>query len=419
MSIKIRSLETLGNLPNLNAYPNTQNVIPVILKIRTNMFSSYKYILRVFLFMSGIFSVSTGTFAEQGIFPDSIKLGQSLPLSGPLAESGTEYRDGAQAYFTWINSKGGIHGRRIELISIDDAYVVEKTIVNAKKLLDNDKVFALFGMYGSANYEAALPIIHERNVPSIAPLSGSDDLRAKSSPNTFWLRASYGDEAEKIVDQLTVTGINRIAVLYQSDAFGKAGLSGVEKALKKRNLTLAGSASYNKTTNDVSEAVKSIRGVAPQAVIMLSSYSPTASFIKQMRLSGKQPLFFALSSVGYTMLHAQLGRESAGIAISQVVPYPWNRTTPVVRELESLPKNFQPKAGITYTTLEGFIAAKVMTEALRRAGAKLTREKLVAALEGMRPYDVGGYTVTYGAADRSGSHFVEIAIVNNSGNLMR
>lgn len=355
-------------------------------------------------------------FAQQG---NTIKLGQSTQLSGPLAQLGTEYRDGALAYFKWVNSKGGVHGRRIELITLDDAYVVEKTVENTKKLLDDENVLALFGISGTANYAAVMPIVNERGIPSLAPFTGSDALRAQKSPNTFWLRASYGDEAEKIVDQLTTLGVSRIAVFYQDDAFGKTGLEGVEKALGKRGLKVHAVGIYDKTKNDVSAAVKSIGSADAQAVVMVSTYKPTAAFVKQMRVAGHLPQFFALSVVGYKALQSELGQEAAGVAISQVVPYPWSGATPLVREFESVPKEFLPASGITYTAFEGFIAAKVTTEALRRAGPQLSREKLVAALEGMRLYDAGGFTVGYSANDHLGSRFSEVTIVGNGGRLMR
>ncbi len=361
----------------------------------------------------------TPASAEPGVAPNAIRLGQSAPLSGPLADLGTEYRDGALAYFKWLNSKGGVHGRRIELVTLDDGYVVERTVDNARKLLDADATFAFFGMFGSANYAALMPLVGERAMPSFAPYTGADELRAKPSPTTFWLRASYGDETEKIVDQLTTLGIDRIAVFYQNDTFGLAGLSGVEKALKKRKLGVLATGVYDKTKNDVGEAVKSIGAADPQAVVMISTYKPTAAFVKQMRLAGRMPQFFALSVVGYKTLQAELGAEAAGIAISQVVPYPWSGSTPLVREFEALPKEFLPKAGVTYTTFEGYIAAKVFAEALRRAGPQLTRERLLFALESMRPYDSGGFTVGYGPGDRLGSRFAEVTIVGNGGRLMR
>ena len=353
--------------------------------------------------------------AQQG---NTIKLGQSLPLSGPLTELGSEYRDGALAYFKWANSKGGVSGRKIDLVTLDDGYVVDKTVANAKKLLDEDNVFAFFGMFGSANYAALMPLINERSVPSVAPYTGSDGLRAQASPTTFWLRASYGDETEKIVDQLTTLGINRIAVFYQDDAFGKAGLAGVDAALAKRKLKTLATGVYDKTKNDVGEAVKTIGAADPQAVVMISTYKPTASFVKQMRQAGKQPQFFALSVVGLKALSAELGAEAAGVAISQVVPFPDNSTAPVVREMRQLPTAMLPAAGVTYTTLEGFIAAKVMAEALRRAGPQLSREKLVAALESMRDFDVGGFPVNYAGGSHLGSRFAEVTIVSKSGRLM-
>ena len=354
-------------------------------------------------------------FAQQG---NTIRLGQTLPLSGPLTELGTEYRDGAQTYFRWINSKGGVHGRKVELLTLDDGYVVDRTTENAKKLLDED-VFAFFGMFGSANYAALLPLINERSVPSIAPYTGADSLRTANSPTTFWLRASYGDETEKIVDQLTTLGINRIAVFYQDDAFGKAGLAGVEAALAKRKLKVLATGVYDKTKNDVGSAVKAIGAADPQAVVMISTYKPTAAFVKQMRLSGKLPQFFALSVVGVKALNAELGSESAGIAISQVVPFPDSATAPVVREMRQLPAEMLPPAGITYTTLEGYIAARVAVEGLRRAGPNPSREKFVSALETLKDYDVGGFPVNYAGGSRLGSRFAEVTIVGKSGKLMR
>ena len=354
-------------------------------------------------------------FAQQG---NTIRLGQTLPLSGPLTELGTEYRDGAQTYFKWINSRGGVHGRKVELLTLDDGYVVDRTTENAKKLLDED-VFAFFGMFGSANYAALLPLINERSIPSIAPYTGADSLRTANSPTTFWLRASYGDETEKIVDQLTTLGINRIAVFYQDDAFGKAGLAGVEAALAKRKLKVLATGVYDKTKNDVGSAVKAIGAADPQAVVMISTYKPTAAFVKQMRLSGKLPQFFALSVVGVKALNAELGSESAGIAISQVVPFPDSATAPVVREMRQLPAEMLPPAGITYTTLEGYIAARVAVEGLRRAGPNPSREKFVSALETLKDYDVGGFPVNYAGGSRLGSRFAEVTIVGKSGKLMR
>ncbi len=361
-----------------------------------------------------IFSLSLA-HAQSG----SVRFGQSLPLSGPLAELGSEYRDGMLAYFNALNAKGGINGRRIELVSLDDGYVVDRSVENAKTLIDKEDVFALLGMFGSANYAALLPLINEKAIPSLAPYTGSDELRQQSSPTTFWLRASYGDETEKIIDQLTTLGINRIAVFFQDDAFGKSGLAGVEKALAKRKLKVVATGAYDKTKNDVREATRAIAAADPQGVVMISTYKPTAAFVKEMRQTGKQTQFFALSVVGYKALQAEMGIGAAGVAIAQVMPYPFSGLTPVVREFQALPAEFAPKSGATYTVIEGYIAAKLAAEALRRAGPQPTREKLMAALEGMRNFDLGGLNVDYGKTNRLGSHFVEVTIVGSSGRLMR
>ncbi|MBS0347835.1 MAG: ABC transporter substrate-binding protein [Proteobacteria bacterium] len=349
---------------------------------------------------------------------DTIRIGQSAALSGPLAELGTELRDGAQAYLKWINSKGGIHGKKIELVSDDDAYVPERAVNNVKKQLDDDKVLAFLGIMGTANYWAVMPLLDERKVPSVAPYTGSDDLRTQTSPYTFWVRASYGDEAEKIVRQLTTTGVTRIAVFYQDDTLGISGVDGVTKALRKRNLTIAAKGAFDKNTQDVGSAVQRIAAANPQAVIMFSTYKATASFVRKLKQSGSAAQLFAVSVVGVHALTNELGPDATGIAISQVMPYPGNAALPLVREFEALPKALQPKAGLTYTTLEGFISAKVLVEGLRRAGPQPTREKLTTALESLRNYDTGGYTIDFGPGKRQGSHFAEVTIIGSGGKLM-
>ncbi len=362
---------------------------------------------------SCLFMALLGTAQES-----TVRIGQSVPLTGPLAELGSEYRDGALAYFNSINERGGVHGRRIELQSLDDGYVVARTEENARKLIKESGVLAFFGMFGTANVGAVQPLIDDAGIPSIAPFTGSDELR-KFNRNVFWVRASYGDETEKIVEQLTAVGIRRIAVFYQDDAFGKSGLAGVDSALKKRQIEVLAKAPYDKVSLDVQPAVKTIVAANPQAVVLISPYKATAAFVRELRKTGNPAQLFALSVVGYKALTTELGKEATGIAISQVMPYPGNASAPVVREFLKLPAALQPKAGLTYTTLEGYVAAKVMVEALRRAGPQPNREKLLAALESLRNYDAGGYQLNYTPTDHAGSRFAEVTIVGSSGRLMR
>lgn len=364
--------------------------------------------------------VATGValFAFAAPAQETIKLGQTAALTGPLAELGSEYRDGALAYFKSVNEKGGVHGRKIELISLDDGYVVARSEENARKLLREEKVLAFFGPFGTANVTAIKPLIDEQGVPTLAPYTGSDDLR-KFNRNIFWLRASYGDETEKIVEQLVAVGIKRIGVFYQNDAFGLSGLAGVENALKKRNLALTGKGAFEKNTVDVAAGVQAIAAADPQAVVLVSTYKPAAAFVREMKKTGKSPQVFTLSVVGFKALAAELGADATGIAISQVVPFPWSATQPLVREFQKLPAAAMPPAGATFTTLEGYMAAKVTVEALRRAGPQPTREKLIAALETMGDYDLGGVSVRYNPTSHIGSRFTELTIVGRDGKLFR
>ena len=357
--------------------------------------------------------------AGSALAQSTVRVGQSLPLTGALAELGTEYRDGINAYFSAVNAKGGVNGKKLELVTLDDAYVVEKTVENTKKLIEKENVFALVGMFGSANYAAALPIINQAQIPSLAPYSGSDSLRTQESPTTFWLRASYGAEAEKIVDHLTTLGVTKIAVFYQDDAFGKSGLAGVEKALEKRKLKVVASAAFDKASNDVRPAVKTISAADPQGVVMVSTYKPTAAFVKEMRATGKHTQYFALSVVGLKTMQAELGPTAVGIAIAQVVPYPNSGTSPLIREFLGMPAEFMPKSGPTYTALEGYMAGKIFVEGLRRAGPQATREKFLDSMNAMKGYDLGGFVVNYSPNDRLGSKFVEVTIIGSSGRIIR
>lgn len=349
----------------------------------------------------------------------AIRLGQTLPLTGSVSELGTEYRAGIVSYFNFINSRGGIYGRNIELVSLDDGYDAKRSMDNTKKLAADKSVLALVGMFGTANYEAALPVINAERIPSLGPYTGSDELRKQISPTTFWVRASYGDEIEKIINQMTTLGVKRIAVLYQNDSSGRTGLASVEKSLAKRSLSIAAKGAFDRVNNELNDAVKTISSSNPQGVLMIGTYKPVAAFVQKMRQIGQFPQFFALSVVGINALKKEIGISAKGVAISQVVPFPWSEASPISREFLKMPKELLPKEGATYTMLEGYIVAKIMVEALRRSGADLSREKIIRSLETLKQFDVGGILVDYTNGNRMGSSFVELTIIGSNGNLMR
>jgi branched-chain amino acid transport system substrate-binding protein len=237
------------------------------------------------------------------------------------------------------------------------------------------------------------------------------------NPLVFNVRASYYDETEAIVQHLTAMSVNRIAVFYQNDAYGLAGLAGVERALKKRNLEVVAKGTVERNTVDVKKAVESINKANPQAVVMIGAYKGCAAYIKETRTAGQNPTFWNVSFVGSKALAKELDKEGRGVQISQVVPFPWDASVPVVKEYQRAMAEAKAEPG--FGTLEGFIAAKVMVEGLRRAGRNLTRENFVRAMEGIQDYDAGGFKVTYGPNNRSGSKFVDLTIISRDQKFVR
>jgi ABC-type branched-subunit amino acid transport system substrate-binding protein len=356
--------------------------------------------------------------AQSGVTPNSVLLGQSVALTGPAAALGIEMRMGAMVYFDYVNSKGGIHGRKIELRTLDDGYEPARTVPNTKKLIEEEKVFALFGYVGTPTSAAALPIFTQARVPFFGAFTGAELLRDPFNPYIFNVRASYYDETEKIVEQLVSTGAKNIAVFYQNDAYGQAGLKGVERAMTRRNLKISATSTVERNTIDVAAAVKAILAVQPDAVVMISAYTSCGEFIRQMKKAGSAAQFYNVSFVGSQALADNLGKEGVGVAISQVMPFPWAPSVPVVKEYQQL----MLKAGhkdFTFTSVEGYVAAKVLVEGLRRAGKDLNRDKLIAALETMNDVDVGGYFVGFSPKNHNGSKFVDLTIIARDGKFMR
>lgn len=363
-----------------------------------------------------------GWAADPGITDSTITLGMSAPFSGPTGAYGIDMRQTIQTYFEHINKTGGIHGRKLELVALDDGYETDRTLANTKTLIGEKHAFALLAYYGSSpTTEAMNTVFGPAKVPLVGTISGATSLRESttSNPNArymFNVRASYADETEAIVNQLVSLGLKNIAVFYQNDGFGKSGLDGVTAALKKHNLTPSAVGTVERNSIDVSKAIEPITKANPQAVVMVTLYKPTAAFVKGMKKIGQNPMFMTLSPVGTEQLVQELGPDARGIGISQVAPYPWNDVVPVVREYQKL----LSKPGTnSYYGIEAFITAKTMVEGLRRAGKDLSREKLMAALEGMNNVDLGGYRINYGPSNRLGSRFVELTVIGAGGKVLK
>jgi branched-chain amino acid transport system substrate-binding protein len=356
--------------------------------------------------------------ADPGVTPTTIVIGESAAFTGPASELGTEMRAGALAYFQAINAAGGVNGRKIELRSLDDGYESDRAAANTRKLID-DGVFLLFGYVGTPTSNASKPIFTAAKVPFVGPFTGSESLRNPVNRYIFNIRASYFDETEKIVGQLVGQSLDKIAVFYQNDDYGKVGLLGTERAMERRNMKIVATGTVERNTTDVAAAVAAIGKVEPQAVVMISAYKSCAAFIKAMRAAGYNPQFVNVSFVGSRALAHEAGPAGRGVGVSQVVPFPWNIGVPVVKEYQRLLEASTGKQNYSFTSLEGFIAAKVLVEGLRRTGNDLTREKFIAAMETMRDVDFGGFYVTFTPTNHSGSKFVELTVISKDERFLR
>lgn len=347
--------------------------------------------------------------ADPGVTDNKILLGQSAAFSGPAAQLGIHMHAGAKVYFDALNEAGGVHGRKVEIIKLDDQYEAKLAAANTQKLIDEEKVFALFGYVGTPTSQAALPIFTEKKVPFFAPFTGAQLLREPFNRQIFNMRASYYNETEHLVNSLVKNGMKKIAVFYQNDSYGQAGLKGVEIALEKLNVPLFGKATVERNSKDVMAAVATLLPKQPDAVIQISAYSSCAAFIIAMRKAGYHGQFHNVSFVGSQALADTLGEHGEGVVISQVVPFPWKNSTPLVGEFAKAMKKANKE--INFSNLEGYMAAKLFTEGLRRAGRDLSRDKLIRALESIQDFDMGGFNVNFSPNNHNGSRYVDMTMI--------
>lgn len=343
-----------------------------------------------------------------------IVLGQSAPFSGPAAQLGIQFHQGAKLYLDQYNATPGHRDVRIKFL--DDGYEPDRCAANTKKLIDDD-AFALFGYIGTPTSLAALPLAVNAKVPFIAPFTGAMALREPFQRNVFHLRASYNDETALIVKQLTHLGLKKIAVFYQNDAYGKAGLDGVTLALSQLDLKPAALATVERNTVDVAAAVKTIVAARPDAVVQVSAYKSCAAFIREARKAGYGGTFYNVSFVGTQALADELGKDGAGVVVTQVVPSPYYAANGITREFNEAVKKSGGSVQSNFSSMEGYLAAKVLTEGLRRAPGKPTRESLIAGLESIDRQQFGGFEVSFSPRNHVASKFVELSMITGDGRI--
>ena len=353
-----------------------------------------------------------------GVFEDRILFGQSAAFEGPAKELGRSMQAGILAAFQEINDQGGIHGRRLELRALNDSYEPDSAIANTRQLIE-EGVFALIGAVGTPTSRAVVPVTKEHHVPYIAPMTGAEYLRDSSHRTVINLRASYYQETEEMVQRLTTDlEIKRIAVLYQDDSFGRAGLRGVLRALERRKVFPIGTATFSRNTIAVKTALLDLRATEPEAVIIVGPYKPTATFIKWAQRLGMDSVFMTLSFVGSNALAKELGTEGAGVLVTQVVPFPTGNTVPVSASYRAALQAYDPSAAPGFISFEGYLAGRLVIYALQHCGKQVERDCIHSALRSGEDIDLEGFSLRFGRHDNQGSDRVFLTAIGPDGQYM-
>ncbi len=346
---------------------------------------------------------------------NSILLCASNAQSGPAEFLGKEYTKGFKAVISKVNKAGGINGKSIVLEVRDDGYEPERAIENTKAFI-KEGCFLLTGYVGTPTSKAAVPLAEKAKIPYFFPFTGAEFLRNPVKPLVFNLRASYYMETEEMVHYLAdKLGFKKIAILYQDDSYGRAGLAGFKKAMSKRGLKILGEATYPRNTVAVGRAVITMRRLRPEAIVMIGAYKPCAEFIKKAKRFGlSDTKFINISFVGSKALLKELGKDGEGILITQVVPFPWDDSLPGVKEYQQEMKAEYPDFEPGFVSLEGYLAAKTLVAILKTAGQSPTRDSVVRAANQLKDFDLGiGEKVTFSPTDHQGLKRVYLTVIRN------
>lgn len=357
---------------------------------------------------------------EPGVQASTIRVGQSIPLTGVIGKYGRDFVQGAELYFSHVNRRGGVHKRRIELITLDDSYDPRVTAQNCETLITKEEVFSLFGLMGTATLVEAYKVAAAHDVVIAGAVSGSDFLKdPEKFPNLFIPRAGHKREIEVLVNQAITLGQSRIGVVFQNDSYGRSCAETFQQIMTKKNISPVMSVEVDRQ-NVTAESISNVaKTAAPQVVVLFTTVKPAAQIVRFIRESGAYPRFMALSPVDGQALVDSLGVNSAiGIGITQVVPYPWTTTTPLTQEYRQVAGQ-DAKGAPSFFALEGFVAAKVLVDALRRTGPMPTRPRFLASLNSTKGLDLGGMEINFSPTDRRGSTFVELTVIGSQGRIVR
>ena len=351
-----------------------------------------------------------------GVTDDRVLFGQSAAFSGPAQELGIGMRLGIEAAFHEANQAGGVHGRRLDLVSLDDAYEPEAAIANTQQLIDDERVFALIGEVGTPTSRSATPVAAEGETPFVAPFTGAAFLRDDSWTNIVNLRASYAQETEEMVARLTTDlGIDRIAIMYQDDSFGRTGYQGALAALTRRSMEPVAVGLYPRNTTSVKTGLIDLMQGEPEAVIIVGAYRPVAALISWARYTGFDPVFITISFVGSNALAQELGQYGEGVYVTQVVPFPTDDSLPVVASYLQALSDFDAAAEPGFVSLEGYMAGRLAIAGLESCGPDPTRACFLDGLLTAEDLVIDEFHLRYGEGDNQGSDRVFLTVIGPDG----
>lgn len=362
-------------------------------------------------------SAASAQAVDAGVTDTEIRIGASAVLTGPLGPQTLAYGAGARLYFDAVNAGGGVNGRKIVHTQVDDGFDVPKSIENTKKLIQDDKVFVLFQPTGTPHTAALLPLATESKTIVFGPVTGASTLRETPNPYLFHVRASYGDEAQRIVQQLRQLGSPKVAMFYQDDGFGKTLLAEVKRAAESLKLPLIAEVKVDPKNPDFKAAAEQLAKAAPQAVIMGTAGGTFSNLAKAVYATSLRPNFYGFSVANVDTLSKDLGPQARGIVLAQIMPSFRNTSAAIVSEYVGLLRGKDPKAQPSSAQFEGFVHAKLLVHGLRAAGPKLSTDSFIKAMESLGEVRYDKFTARYTPQSHNGSNYVELAIVGNNGEL--
>lgn len=353
---------------------------------------------------------------DPGIYPDRIVFGQTAAFSGPAQGLGIEMRRGIESAFAEANRLGGVNGRQLELVTLDDSYEPEASITNAQTLIQVHEVFALIGSVGTPTSRSTVPVAGEAGVPFIAPFTGAAFLRDPGLEHVINLRASYAQETERMVGLFVdQRGLDRIGVLYQDDSFGRTGYNGARDALQRRGLEPVGVGLYPRNTTAIKTALLDLSASEPEAIILIGAYEPVGTLISLAKSIGLESEFIAISFVGSNSLAQQLGPDGEGVKVTQVVPLPTDRSVPIVVEYLDALVSHDASGQPGFVSLEGYLAGRLAIAGLAACGQDLSRDCFVNGLKSLHDHELGGFLISFGPEDNQGSDSVFLTEIGPDG----